>query len=83
MKGTDADTVDFVEALAAKGFSINEDLQNLYKSLESEFKTEVNMWGNIVEYYHITAPATDGVFASKELTGNNGQCRQPVERIYG
>ena len=65
-KGTDADTVDFVEALAAKGFSINEDLQNLYKSLESEFKTEVNMWGNIVEYYHITAPATDGVFASEE-----------------
>ena len=44
-EGTDADTVDFVEVLAAKGFSINEDLQNLYKSLESEFKTEVNMWG--------------------------------------
>ena len=65
-KGTDADTVDFVEALDAKGFSINEDLQKLYKSLESEFKTEVNMWGNIMEYYHITAPSTDGVFASKE-----------------
>lgn len=65
-KGTDADTVDFVEALDAKGFSINEDLQKLYKSLESEFKTEVNMWGNIMEYYHITAPPTDGVFASKE-----------------
>ena len=65
-KGTDADTVDFVEALDAKGFSINEDLQKLYKSLESEFKTEVNMWGNIMEYYHITAPATDDVFASKE-----------------
>ena len=65
-KGTDADTVDFVEALNAKGFSINEDLQKLYKSLEADFKTEVNMWGNIMEYYHITAPATDGVFASKE-----------------
>ena len=65
-KGTDADTVDFVEALNAKGFKINEDLHDLYKSLESEFKTEVNMWGNIMEYYHITAPATDGVFASKE-----------------
>lgn len=65
-KGTDADTVDFVEALNAKGFGINEDLQKLYKSLESDFKTEVNMWGNIMEYYHITAPATDGVFASKE-----------------
>ena len=65
-KGTDADTVDFVEALDAKGFKINEDLQKLYKSLESEFKTEVNMWGNIMEYYHITTPATDGVFSSKE-----------------
>ena len=67
-KGTDADTVDFVEALDAKGFKINEDLHDLYKSLESEFKTEVNMWGNIMEYYHITASATDGVFASKELS---------------
>lgn len=65
-KGTDADTVDFVETLNAKGFGINEDLQKLYKSLEADFKTEVNMWGNIMEYYHITAPATDGVFASKE-----------------
>ena len=65
-KGTDADTVDFVEALDAKGFKINEDLHHLYKSLEADFKTEVNMWGNIMEYYHITAPATDGVFASKE-----------------
>ena len=65
-EGTDADTVDFVEALDAKGFKINEDLQKLYKSLEAEFKTEVNMWGNIMEYYHITAPATDGVFSSKE-----------------
>ena len=43
----------------AKGFKINEDLHDLYKSLESEFKTEVNMWGNIMEYYHITAPATE------------------------
>lgn len=65
-EGTDADTVDFVEALDAKGFKINEDLQKLYKSLKSEFKTEVNMWGNIMEYYHITAPATDGVFSSQE-----------------
>lgn len=64
--GTDADTVDFVQALNAKGFGINETLQNLYKSLEAEFKTEIDMWGNIIEYYHITAPATDGVFASKE-----------------
>ena len=65
-QGTDADTVDFVQALDAKGFKINEDIASMYKSLEAEFKTEVNMWGNIIEYYHITAPATDGVFSSKE-----------------
>lgn len=39
-EGTDADTVDFVEALAAKGFTINSDLQALYNSLESTFVTE-------------------------------------------
>lgn len=64
--GTDADTVDFVQALSAKGFGMNEKLQELYKGLESSFKTEIDMWGNIMEYYHITAPATDGVFSSKE-----------------
>ena len=83
-KGTDADTVDFVEALDAKGFKINEDLQKLYKSLESEFKTEVNMWGNIMEYYHITAPATDGVFASKEPSQEKMEQRRcTVERFHG
>ena len=49
-KGTDADTVDFVEALTAKGFGINADLQSLYKSLEADLKTEINMWGNNFEY---------------------------------
>ena len=40
-QGTDADTVDFVQALDAKGFKINEDIASMYKSLEAEFKTEV------------------------------------------
>ena len=65
-EGTDADTVDFVEALDAKGFVINPTLQSLYTSLEPMFKTEVNMWGNIVEYYNITTPSTTGYFTSKE-----------------
>lgn len=83
-KGTDADTVDFVEALTAKGFGINADLQSLYKSLEADFKTEVNMWGNIIEYYHITAPATDGVFSSKEpsqekLASVNGEWKDTLQ----
>ncbi len=65
-EGTDADDVDFVEALAAKGFSINSDLQTLYKALESDFKTEVDVWGTTVEYYNIIAPGTSDVFSSKE-----------------
>ena len=42
--GTDADTVDFVQALEIKGFAINGKLQELYKGLESSFKTEIDMW---------------------------------------
>ncbi len=65
-EGTDADTVDFVEALTAKGFTTNSDLQALYASLESTFVTEVDMWGSTITYMHITTPYTDGVFTSKE-----------------
>lgn len=64
--GTDADTVDFVQALAAKGFAINPVLQQLYKTLEPEYKTEVENWGTIDVYYNITAPSTSGYFTSKE-----------------
>lgn len=65
-EGTDADTADFVQALKAKGFAMNETLSGLYKNLESSFKTEVDVWGTTVEYYHITAPGTSDVFSSKE-----------------
>lgn len=65
-EGTDADTVDFVGALNAKGFEINPTLQSLYASLKDSFKTEVNMWGNVIEYTHIVTPSTTGVFSSKE-----------------
>ena len=65
-EGTDADTVDFVQALQAKGFTINPDLQALYSSLESYFVTEVESWGRVLRYTNITSPATTGVFASKE-----------------
>lgn len=64
--GTDADTVDFVGALAAKGFEINPTLQSMYASLIDSFKTEINMWGHVFEYTHIVAPSTTGVFTSKE-----------------
>lgn len=64
--GTDADTVDFVTALAAKGFEINPALETMYTSLKDSFKTEVDMWGSTIEYTHIVAPSTTGVFSSKE-----------------
>ena len=64
--GTDADTVDFVTALADRGFSINTEVQEMYQSLEDSFVTEVDNWGSVTTYYRITAPTTDGTFASKE-----------------
>ncbi len=64
--GTDADTVDFVQALTAKGYKINTTLQDLYKSLESVFTTEIESWGGTITYTRITAPSIGGVFSSKE-----------------
>ena len=66
--GTDADTVDFVGALKARGFSYNSTLESLYASLESSYVTEVASWGGTITYNTITAPAnSDGsVFTSKE-----------------
>ncbi len=75
-QGTDADTVDLVQALTAKGFTLNPDLQPLYQGLESVFTTEVQSWGGTITYTTITAPSIGGVFSSKEpsqaaLTGAN------------
>ena len=64
--GTDADTVDFVQALQAKGYRINESLKNLYDGLKESFKTEVENWGNVTVYYNITAPKVDAQFSSRE-----------------
>ena len=64
--GTDADTVDFVQALTAKGFVINQTLADMYKALEPNFTTEVASWGGSIKYTRITAPSIGGTFASKE-----------------
>lgn len=65
-EGTDADTVDMVQAFKAKGFGINQTVADLYESVKDSFKSEVQSWGGVKEYYHITAPSTTGVFSSKE-----------------
>ena len=64
--GTDADTVDMVQAFKAKGFSMNRTVADMYEALQPTFKSEVQSWGGTIEYNHITAPSTTGVFSSKE-----------------
>ena len=64
--GTDADTVDFVGALKAKGFVVNTQLQDMYEKLKETFKTEVESWGGTSTYYTMTAPAIGAQFTSKE-----------------
>ena len=66
--GTDADTVDFVQALTARGFTYNKALEALYATLEPTYQTEVQSWFGSSFYSNITAPAnSDGsFFTSKE-----------------
>ena len=64
--GTDADTVDMVQAFKAKGFGLNQTVADMYEALQPTFKSEVQSWGGVKEYNHITAPSTSGVFSSKE-----------------
>lgn len=64
--GTDADTVDMVAAFKAKGFGLNQTVADMYEALQPTFKSEVQGWGGTIEYNHITAPSTTGVFSSKE-----------------
>ena len=67
-EGTDADTIDFVGALAAKGYTINPTLQQMYTSatMQESFKSEIQSWGGTQTYYRIVAPTTTGYFTSKE-----------------
>ena len=64
--GTDADTVDFVQALKAKGFTINPDLETLYHALEPVFSVEVSSWGGTYMQSTMAAPGIGSVFSSRE-----------------
>ena len=66
--GTDADTVNLVQALQARGFQINTALQGAYEALKSTFITEVVNWGMVFTYETITAPgnAAGSYFTSRE-----------------
>ena len=66
--GTDADTVDFLQALTAKGFAYNKTLEAMYEALKPTYQTEVASWFGSSFYDQITAPANSAgsVFSSKE-----------------
>ena len=67
-QGTDADTVDLVQALEAKGFTLNSTLKDLYNldSVKAIFKSEVATWTGVAEYLNLTAPSIGGVYTDKE-----------------
>ncbi len=67
-EGTDADTVDLVEAFEAKGYSINPTLQKLYEGLKEDFKSEAVLPWGVTTYYRATSPAVGGTFTSLEPT---------------
>ncbi len=65
-EGTDADTVDMVEAFTAKGFTVNHRVQSLYESLKDSYKSEIQSWGGMITYQNTVAPAIGTPFTSKE-----------------
>lgn len=66
--GTDADTVDLVGALEARGFTLNPTLKTLYNGDAAKviFKSEVATWTGTAEYLTLTAPSVGGVYTDKE-----------------
>ena len=69
--GTDADTVNFVQALTAKGFTYNTELETMYDSLKSVFTTEIESWGSTITYEHAVVPAVGEVYKSVEPSMND------------
>lgn len=67
-EGTDADTVDMVEAFTARGFEINPTIKGMYEGLKEEFKSEAVLPWGVTTYYRTTAPSTTGVFKSLETS---------------
>lgn len=67
-KGTDADTVNMVEAFTAKGYELNPTIRTMYENLKESFKSEVESWGGVMEFYRAIAPSTTGFFTSMEAS---------------
>lgn len=67
-KGTDADTVDMVQAFEAKGYTLNPTVKDMYQGMKEEFKSEAVLPWGVTTYYRATAPSIDGTFTSLEPT---------------
>lgn len=79
-EGTDADTVDMVEAFQAKGFTINPTLQTMYENMRDEFMSETILpWGSVT-YYRTTAPGIGGTFTSLEPSQETMDAAEPEWR---
>ena len=65
-KGTDADTVDMVQAFETKGYSLNPTVQNMYLGMKEDFKSEAVLPWGVTTYYRATSPAIGGTFTSLE-----------------
>lgn len=65
-EGTDADTVDMVEAFIEKGYELNQTVKNMYENMKESFKSEVILPWGVRTYYRTTAPSTTGYFTSIE-----------------
>jgi beta-glucosidase len=76
-KGTDADTVDMVEAFNAKGFTLNPTLQTMYEGMKEDFKSEAVLPWGVTTYYRTTTPSITGTFTSLEASEEKMDSAEP------
>ena len=77
-KGTDADTVNLVEAFTAKGYEFNPVVKAMYDGLRDDIKSEAVMpWGQVIPYFRAVAPSTTGVFTSMEPSQDKLSSTEP------
>lgn len=79
-EGTDADTVDMVEAFTAKGYALNPTVKAMYEGLKEEFKSEAVLPWGVTTYYRTTSPAIGGTFTSLEPSGETLDAAEPEWR---
>lgn len=65
-KGTDADTVDMVQAFLTKGYELNPSVKTMYQGLKEKFKSSVILPWATLDYYRTTSPSMTGYFTSLE-----------------